>query len=235
MLRRCLESPNPRFGMIMSPKSGSPQSDYGTMLEIRSVQMLPDGRSVVQTWGSSRFRILERGSLDGYMVGRIERYISSLLKNSNMNFLQDWWFPRWCHRFPLCRWIGWGFRSFTVSYSTATGQNALPPNNAFSKSAFINNSWRPVYRHTCPAPTINQRRPDEYLQNLSRPPPTRRRSLGRPASFLHLRQDAYRPCPVLFLGRACASAWRARKGQVVAYQECEDETCAGCSLDSGVE
>jgi Lon protease-like protein len=59
----------------MSPKPGSPQSDYGTMLEIRSVQMLPDGRSVVQTWGSSRFRILERGSLDGYMVGRIERHV----------------------------------------------------------------------------------------------------------------------------------------------------------------
>lgn len=75
MLRRCLESPNPRFGMIMSPKPGSPQSDYGTMLEIRSVQMLPDGRSVVQTWGSSRFRILEKGSLDGYMVGRIERHV----------------------------------------------------------------------------------------------------------------------------------------------------------------
>ncbi|KAF9534306.1 PUA-like domain-containing protein [Crepidotus variabilis] len=73
MLRRCLESPNPRFGMVMSPKPGIPQTDYGTMLEIRSVQMLPDGRSVVETWGSSRFRILERGTLDGYMVGRIEK------------------------------------------------------------------------------------------------------------------------------------------------------------------
>ncbi|KDR83720.1 hypothetical protein GALMADRAFT_236067 [Galerina marginata CBS 339.88] len=73
MLRRCLETPNPRFGMIMSPKPGCPQTDYGTILEIRSVQMLPDGRSMVETWGSSRFRILERGTLDGYVVGRIER------------------------------------------------------------------------------------------------------------------------------------------------------------------
>ncbi|KAF8204996.1 LON-domain-containing protein [Pholiota molesta] len=73
MLRRCLESPYPRFGMIMSPKAGSPQTDYGVMLEIRSVQMLPDGRSMVETWGSTRFRILERGTLDGYMVGRVER------------------------------------------------------------------------------------------------------------------------------------------------------------------
>lgn len=75
MLRRCLESPIPCFGMIMPPKPGavSPQVDYGTMLEIRSVQMLPDGRSMVETWGTFRFRILERGTVDGYMVGRIER------------------------------------------------------------------------------------------------------------------------------------------------------------------
>ncbi|KAF9009062.1 hypothetical protein BDQ17DRAFT_97828 [Cyathus striatus] len=75
MLRRCLESPSPRFGMIMPQKSGAPstQTEYGTMLEIRSVQMLPDGRSMVETWGTFRFRILERGTLDGYTVGRIER------------------------------------------------------------------------------------------------------------------------------------------------------------------
>lgn len=82
MLRRCLESPNPSFGMILPPREASrhgPSSslptnhDFGTMLEIRSVQMLPDGRSMVETVGSHRFRILERGALDGYMVGRIER------------------------------------------------------------------------------------------------------------------------------------------------------------------
>ena len=73
MLRRCLEAPTPFFGMIMPPKAGCPPVDYGTILEIRSVQMLPDGRSIVETWGSTRFRILERGFLDGYMVGRIER------------------------------------------------------------------------------------------------------------------------------------------------------------------
>lgn len=75
MLRRCLESPIPRFGMVMPARPGgtSPQMEYGTMLEIRSVQMLPDGRSMVETWGTHRFRLLESGTLDGYMVGRIER------------------------------------------------------------------------------------------------------------------------------------------------------------------
>lgn len=77
MLRRCLESPLPQFGMIMSPKSGVPNSqiDYGTMLQIRQVQMLSDGRSYVETMGSYRFRVLERGTLDGYTVGRIERQV----------------------------------------------------------------------------------------------------------------------------------------------------------------
>lgn len=80
MLRRCLESPFPAFGMIMPPRAAplsghgtTAGSDFGTMHEIRSVQMLADGRSMVQTWGIHRFRVLERDSLDGYMVGRVER------------------------------------------------------------------------------------------------------------------------------------------------------------------
>ncbi|KDQ28944.1 hypothetical protein PLEOSDRAFT_39101 [Pleurotus ostreatus PC15] len=82
MLRRCLESPHPCFGMVMPPRSGfsnAPNSanagitiEYGTMLEIRSVQMLNDGRSMVETFGTHRFRILEKGLLDGYVVGRVE-------------------------------------------------------------------------------------------------------------------------------------------------------------------
>ncbi|KAH6914896.1 LON-domain-containing protein [Coprinopsis sp. MPI-PUGE-AT-0042] len=75
MLRRCLESDRPEFGMLPAPKNGDPSSmpEFGTMLEIKSVQMLPDGRSFVNCWGTSRFRILERGLLDGYTVARIER------------------------------------------------------------------------------------------------------------------------------------------------------------------
>lgn len=68
MLRRCLQSDNPCFGMIMPPSPSGPytgghapilaDADYGTMLEIRSVQMLPDGRSMVETWGSHRYVVL---------------------------------------------------------------------------------------------------------------------------------------------------------------------------------
>jgi Lon protease-like protein len=48
-------------------------NDFGTMLEIKSVRMLEDGRSMVETRGTYPFRIMERGTLDGYMIARIER------------------------------------------------------------------------------------------------------------------------------------------------------------------
>jgi Lon protease-like protein len=91
MLRRCLENPTPCFGMIMAPKrvgnAGAENgNEYGTMLEIRSVQMLADGRSMVETWGTYRFRILETGALDGYMVGRIERFVVFLKKNYSVAY-----------------------------------------------------------------------------------------------------------------------------------------------------
>ncbi|RXK38932.1 hypothetical protein M231_03777 [Tremella mesenterica] len=78
MIRRCIESSSPRFGMVL-PARGGPDSgmqgvmEYGTMLEIQSVQMLPDGRSMVETVGTHRFKLLEKGTLDGYTVGRIEK------------------------------------------------------------------------------------------------------------------------------------------------------------------
>lgn len=131
MIRRCIESDTPRFGMVlpsrasragangnagagMFPMAIAPPNaaagaglpgpagaagdvgagaaanaeaaiaggelggiggvmEYGTMLEIQSVQMLPDGRSMVETVGTHRFRLLEKGSLDGYTIGRVER------------------------------------------------------------------------------------------------------------------------------------------------------------------
>jgi Lon protease-like protein len=72
MIRRCIESSSPRFGMLMPTRGSDGVGDYGTMLEIQSVQMLPDGRSMVETVGTQRFRLLEKGGLDGYTVGRIE-------------------------------------------------------------------------------------------------------------------------------------------------------------------
>jgi Lon protease-like protein len=43
---------------------------YGTMLEILGIQMLPDGRSLVETVGRERFSIHEWSVRDGYVVAR---------------------------------------------------------------------------------------------------------------------------------------------------------------------
>jgi Lon protease-like protein len=80
MIRRCIEG-NGRFGMLMYNRASEPQGElgvtrfleYGTLLQIVSCELLPDGRSFVETKGISRFRVLEHGIRDGYDVGRIER------------------------------------------------------------------------------------------------------------------------------------------------------------------
>jgi hypothetical protein len=67
--------------MIMPTTAAGGRSsgnDFGTMLEIKSVKMLHDGRSIVETRGTYPFRIMERGTMDGYMVARVERCSFSL-------------------------------------------------------------------------------------------------------------------------------------------------------------
>ncbi|KAF1987274.1 hypothetical protein K402DRAFT_331032 [Aulographum hederae CBS 113979] len=80
MIRRALEGSG-QFGMMMYNRLNEPQGElgdtafmqYGTMLQIQNVQMLPDGRSLIETRGSFRFRVKRHGQLDGYTVGKIER------------------------------------------------------------------------------------------------------------------------------------------------------------------
>merc|ERR1712242_548780 len=45
---------------------------FGTILEIRDIQYFSDGRSVVDTIGARRFKVLERGSKDGYHTATVE-------------------------------------------------------------------------------------------------------------------------------------------------------------------
>uniref|UniRef100_A0A8C5P8Q3 Lon N-terminal domain-containing protein n=1 Tax=Leptobrachium leishanense TaxID=445787 RepID=A0A8C5P8Q3_9ANUR len=76
MIRRCMETGTKQFGMcIIDREKGF--ADYGCMLQIRNVHFLPDGRSVVDTLGGKRFRVLERGMRDGYHTADIE-YLSDI-------------------------------------------------------------------------------------------------------------------------------------------------------------
>ena len=81
MIRRAIENGQRKFGMMMYNRRGLPQGSlgvtdfmlYGTLLHIVSVEMLPDGRSLIETRGVSRFRVREWNVVDGYIVGNIER------------------------------------------------------------------------------------------------------------------------------------------------------------------
>ena len=47
-------------------------SDYGTLLYIDNLVYTPDGRSIVETTGQRRFRVIERGFRDGYCTAKVE-------------------------------------------------------------------------------------------------------------------------------------------------------------------
>ncbi|KAL2305164.1 hypothetical protein Nmel_007139 [Mimus melanotis] len=71
MIRRSMETGTKQFGMCISDSQNG-FADYGCMLQIRNVHFLPDGRSVVDTIGGKRFRVLRRGMKDGYCTADIE-------------------------------------------------------------------------------------------------------------------------------------------------------------------
>lgn len=81
MIRRAVENGSRKFGMVLHNSTREPQGElgpvpfyqYGTMLQIVNMHLLPDGRSIIETRGVSRFRVIKHGSLDGYTVGKVER------------------------------------------------------------------------------------------------------------------------------------------------------------------
>uniref|UniRef100_A0A3P8VKU3 LON peptidase N-terminal domain and ring finger 1 n=1 Tax=Cynoglossus semilaevis TaxID=244447 RepID=A0A3P8VKU3_CYNSE len=82
MIRRCMDTGTRQFGMcINDPQKGF--ADYGCMLIIRSVHFLNDGRSVVDTIGGKRFRVLSRGMKDGYSTADIKHLEDTRVEDSN--------------------------------------------------------------------------------------------------------------------------------------------------------
>lgn len=59
------------------------------MLEIRDIKFFPDGRSVVDTIGGRRFRVLSRGTKDGYCTARVEFLQDTQLENRELAGVQQ--------------------------------------------------------------------------------------------------------------------------------------------------
>lgn len=87
MIRQCMESGSRQFGMCGVVHDEI--AEYGTMLEIRDVQYFPDGRSIVDTVGRKRFRILRRGERDGYHTGAVEFLEDQPLSDADMQCIEE--------------------------------------------------------------------------------------------------------------------------------------------------
>lgn len=71
MIRRSLETGTKQFGMCIADELKG-FADHGCMLAVRDVKFFPDGRSVVDTIGIARFKVLSHGQRDGYHTAKIE-------------------------------------------------------------------------------------------------------------------------------------------------------------------
>ncbi|KAK7987528.1 hypothetical protein PG989_007843 [Apiospora arundinis] len=77
MIRRAMDG-NRTFGMVLysQPTEANGHASFlpiGTLLRIVNIEFFPDGRSLLETVGVSRFKVLKHAMLDGYMVGNIEK------------------------------------------------------------------------------------------------------------------------------------------------------------------
>uniref|UniRef100_A0A1A8P669 LON peptidase N-terminal domain and ring finger 3 n=1 Tax=Nothobranchius rachovii TaxID=451742 RepID=A0A1A8P669_9TELE len=71
MVRRCMEAGTNCFGMCLGDNVKG-FADYGCLLEIRDVKFFSDGRSVVDTTGGRRFKVIQHRERDGYNTADIE-------------------------------------------------------------------------------------------------------------------------------------------------------------------
>ncbi|XP_008325483.1 LON peptidase N-terminal domain and RING finger protein 3 [Cynoglossus semilaevis] len=71
MIRRCMETGTNCFGMCLADNLKG-FADYGCLLEIRDVKFFSDGRSVVDTIGRRRFKVIQHRERDGYNTADIE-------------------------------------------------------------------------------------------------------------------------------------------------------------------
>ncbi|XP_067422824.1 LON peptidase N-terminal domain and RING finger protein 1-like [Emydura macquarii macquarii] len=88
MMRRCQETGTKMFGMCMY-ESGKSFTDFGCMLEIQQIEFLADGRSLVDTMGRRRFRVLSRGHRDGYHTADIEYLEDERVEGEELAELQQ--------------------------------------------------------------------------------------------------------------------------------------------------
>eukprot|EP00746_Dinoflagellata_sp_MGD_P036674 gnl/MRDRNA2_/MRDRNA2_188065_c0_seq1.p1 gnl/MRDRNA2_/MRDRNA2_188065_c0~~gnl/MRDRNA2_/MRDRNA2_188065_c0_seq1.p1 ORF type:complete len:435 (+),score=56.45 gnl/MRDRNA2_/MRDRNA2_188065_c0_seq1:29-1306(+) len=84
MIRRILSSGTHHFGVCVPANDEGELPEYGTEVLIKNTRMLPDGRSLVESIGARRFRVLESSVKDGYNSARVE-YLEDGIDPSNFD------------------------------------------------------------------------------------------------------------------------------------------------------
>ena len=73
MTRQCIELGTRMFGICPPDDNADKEfADFGTMVHIEKLNVLPDGRSIIQTKAGRRFRVICRGLKNGYNTAKIE-------------------------------------------------------------------------------------------------------------------------------------------------------------------
>jgi len=70
MVRRCMESGRRMFGMVAHTPNGPAQ--HGVILDVSRCQPVPDGRLLVDSVATRRFRIIDSHVKDDYLVAKVE-------------------------------------------------------------------------------------------------------------------------------------------------------------------
>lgn len=92
MIRRAMEGDR-TFGMVLATTPTEPGGpnfcEVGTLLRIINIEFFPDGRSLLESIGVSRFRVSRHGYFDGYVVGMVEKIDDvSLADEEEMEILE---------------------------------------------------------------------------------------------------------------------------------------------------
>ena len=71
MIRECVESGSRKFGMCAEDQAAG-FAECGTILEIKNVRFLTDGRVIVDAVGEKRFKIISRDMRDGFNITKVK-------------------------------------------------------------------------------------------------------------------------------------------------------------------
>lgn len=94
-----VEHPSRNPGSVIYSPSAFRFVDYGCLLEIRDVKFFSDGRSVVDTVGRRRFKVIQHSERDGYNTADIE-YLEDIKvswwregwrSEGQYGHMQGWW------------------------------------------------------------------------------------------------------------------------------------------------